>query len=139
MAIRLTIEITGETSEEVETQLEGLRFPGAGLAGGETLDAQVEGKKGPGRGRKAAAATVTTIGTPAGDLDFTKDILPHAQTLAKTKGLKAAQDLAVKHGASQVDPRASQVPKSAHPAYLADLKAALEPAPAAPTSTADLV
>jgi hypothetical protein len=137
---KYSLTIEADTKEELEAAF-------LELTGGEPLDAQVEGKKGPGRGRKAAApaapatAAPAAAPAPAADLDFTKDVLPHAQRLAKEKGLKAAQDLAVKHGATAADPRASQVPKSAHHAYLADLQAALgAPPPAATaTNTADLV
>lgn len=141
--VKLTIEVTADTVEEAFAQV------GQTLEAG-NLDAQVEGKKGPGRPRGGAKATATTAAAgaaaagagaaaPAGpDLDLDKDVLPHVKAFAEKHGVQKTHALSVKHGAPPADPRAAAVPKANWPAYVAEAKAALTEAPATAASS-DLV
>jgi hypothetical protein len=136
--VKLTIEVTADTVEEAFAQV------GQALEAG-TLDAQVEGKKGPGRGRRPAAAAATTTpaataAAPAGpaELNLDSDVLPHIKSFAEKHGVQKTHALSVKHGAPPADPRAAAVPKANWPAYVAEAKAALTEAPATAASS-DLV
>lgn len=148
--VKLTVEIEGETVEEVYGLLnETAQARGETTATGEAPKPRaVRGA----RAATAAPATATTLtATPGGaatttatsstppSVDFDKEVLPLVKAYAEKHGIPPTHALAVKHGAPSTDARAAAVPKENIPAYYAELKVLLGQATAAPATSADLV